>query len=590
MAQRISVASPVSSAPNTTAIQQAMESSRMPSFSIGSDMLRGTRGPGDKIINKTSKLHKRARYAETVYRKAIQKGFTAPGEVIGGLSPQFSWALGLAQQASPYSRMAGALQKDLQAQLGKGFTLTSPLTSGIVPFDLVAPTLLIYPVYSPLRNRFPRTQGQGTFHRAKVITTILGSAPGVLANPGQRISMSELPAGGSLTNWPNQLPSMGSQTAVDVSLPYKFFGLTEAVSWLSQFAGQGEDDLAALASLVLLQETMLAEERAILGGTAFALAVPAAPTLVARTAGSNERALTGVTTNVYVETTAVDYYGETLASAAASAAVASGQVVDVTIAPVAGAFAYNIYVTTGTAAGTYHLMASQVGATNYTLQGAIPTTTATPPTADTGTSAATDYEGMISILSGHAAANSASGYPSDYQAGYYNASVADILSIGVINTALQEMYDAPNAFLADPSEMWCEASDATNLANDLVSHGNNENYTIFIQQDQVADAVAGVAVSQFTNPVTRSIMRITVHPYLPQGSAIPVSYTLPQAQTNLSNVWENVMVQDYISINWPVIDVTFRYSLFFYGTLYCPAPQYNGLIQGLQRSATTPYS
>lgn len=33
---------------------------------------------------------------------------------------------------------------------------------------------------------------------------------------------------------------------------YRFFGLTEAVSWLAQFAGQGFDDAAGLASLILL--------------------------------------------------------------------------------------------------------------------------------------------------------------------------------------------------------------------------------------------------------------------------------------------------------------------------------------------------
>ena len=235
-------------------------------------------------------------------------------------------------------------------------------------------------------------------------------------------------------------------------------------------------------------------------------------------------------------------------------------------------------------------MASGVGAHIYTLQGAVPTSGAVPPTADTGTSATTDYEGMVSILSGHAQANPNSGYPSGYEGGYINQSVGDILSIDVINTALRALYDAPGSYLADPSELWVEASDATNLSQDMINSGYDQNYRLFVSQNEVGGMTAGGAVSQFVNPVTRSIVQLTVHPYLPQGTAMPVSYTLPQAQTNLPNVWENVMVQDYISINWPVIDVTFRYSLFFYGTLFCPAPQYNGLIQGLQRSNTTPYS
>ena len=41
---------------------------------------------------------------------------------------------------------------------------------------------------------------------------------------------------------------------------------------------------------------------------------------------------------------------------------------------------------------------------------------------------------------------------------------------------------------------------------------------------------------------------------------------------------------------YAVIDVTFRYSLFQYGTLFSPAPQYNFLLQGLQLSNVKPYS
>jgi hypothetical protein len=69
-----------------------------------------------------------------------------------------------------------------------------------------------------------------------------------------------------------------------------------------------------------------------------------------------------------------------------------------------------------------------------------------------------------------------------------------------------------------------------------------------------------------------------------------MSYTLPFTWSNVANVWEMVMVQDYLSISWPVIDATFRYSLFQYGALVSQAPQYCALLQGIQQSDTTPYS
>ena len=38
------------------------------------------------------------------------------------------------------------------------------------------------------------------------------------------------------------------------------------------------------------------------------------------------------------------------------------------------------------------------------------------------------------------------------------------------------------------------------------------------------------------------------------------------------------------SISWPVIDASFRYSMFLYGSLVCNAPFYLGLLQGVQKT------
>jgi hypothetical protein len=57
--------------------------------------------------------------------------------------------------------------------------------------------------------------------------------------------------------------------------------------------------------------------------------------------------------------------------------------------------------------------------------------------------------------------------------------------------------------------------------------------------------------------------------------------------SNVSNAWEVTNVQDYISINWPVVDVTFRFSIFLYGALIGIAPQYSGILQGIQRTGSS---
>jgi len=150
----------------------------------------------------------------------------------------------LTQLVSGMPGGADALKSFTAGNLGIG------TVSGLVPFDLLAPSRLIYPVYTVFRNKLPRPQGQGTMRQERVITGISGSQTG-----GQGVVDISIPelvqAGGGLgaANWPNNLPGAGAQTEVNLAVPYRFFGLTESLSWLAQFAGQGFEDISALANL-----------------------------------------------------------------------------------------------------------------------------------------------------------------------------------------------------------------------------------------------------------------------------------------------------------------------------------------------------
>jgi hypothetical protein len=542
----------------------------------------------DKLMNKGLRVSKALR------KNAIHSKEAAP-EIWKSLQPSFMSEFLRAYSAAPqnqaYNQLAQAIQS-LAADLGKTVSLAAPLATGLVPFDLTSPSRLIYPVYSPLRNKLPRTSGQGTSRRVKVFTGVSGSHTG-----GQgvlRWSIPEFPGGGGMgaAQWPNQLPGAGAQTAVDVNIPYRFFGITEALSWLAQFAGQGFEDVSALVNLILLQEAMLAEEHALLEASHQNLVVPSAPSLTQRAAATGETALTGITTNIFVRTTAVTFFGETTVSAAATVAVPSG-VVDVTILPTAGAAQYNIYVATGTQAGTYYLMASGIGAKKYTLQGAIPTGGTQAPTIDTGTGSANDYDGLLDTMDGYLSAGT---YPAGFTAGYINQSVGSQLTNAVLFDAFSGLWDNSSTantslaggFRADPAELIGEGLDLSNFAANILGQaaGGQQSYQLRIDQDEIGNIKAGAAISQIQNPITRSMVQILVHPYLQQGNALLMSYNLPQSFSNVSNAWEVTNVQDYISISWPVIDVTFRYSLFLYGALIAMAPQFSGRLGGIQRTGS----
>lgn len=332
---------------------------------------------------------------------------------------------------------------------------------------------------------------------------------------------------------------------------------------------------------------MLGEEYLLIAGTAAPLATPSAPTCTVRNAQSNETAFN--TTITAVKVAAVNYFGTTAVSSASTTfAVAAGQVVDVTVSPVAGAMQYTVY---GYDGASYYNMGT-FGGVKYTLQGfsTLPATV-TPPASDTGTGKNTRIEGIVPTLAGVSASNGV--YPSGWQAGYINNGVGLHLNYNTIYTALKALWDStsnsPGAFKADPAEIISSGSDIANLSQDVISQGSATNYQLFITQGEVGSTTVGAAVSQFQNPLTRSILKMVVHPWYPQGNADLLSYQLPQTWSNVGNAWEMTMVQDYVSIAWPTIDATFRYSIFAYGALVAHAPFYSAHLGGLQNSDTTPY-
>ena len=331
-------------------------------------------------------------------------------------------------------------------------------------------------------------------------------------------------SGGTFGSWPLNLPP-GSQTWVTLDVPYRFFGLTEQLSWLAQFAGQGFEDISALANLVLLQEAMLTEEYQLIAGTSVPLTAPGTPTCVVRSAGSNETAFN--TTITAVKVAATNYFGSTAVSAASTTfAVGAGQVVDVTIPAVTGGMNYTIYGYDGT---HYYVLAQGVGGIRYTLQGfATLPAIVTPPAADTGTGKATRMEGVIPTLSG-ASAN-ASVYPPGWKGGYVN-NVGTHLSINAIFTALDALLDStansPGVYKADPSEIIAGRRPGEPLQRHPLPGRGPQLPAHHLAGRDRRDAGRG-AVAEFVNPVTQSTLKMIVHPWMSQGTALLMSYQLPQ--------------------------------------------------------------
>ena len=577
-----------------------MIKAKMPNLVKGA----GYVGDGNAPLSDQVKITTKAQQAALELRSETNRGYSNRASVVKSMNSGFLNQFSNLKAALSAPSVNEQLQQIVTAignpDLTRSFTAGNMgigTVSGLTPFDLLAPSRLIYPMYTVFRNKLPRPAGQGTSRIERVFTGVSGSQTG-----GQGVIDISIPelvqSGGSLaaTAWPLNLPGSGSQTKVELNVPYRFFGLTESLSWLAQFAGQGFEDISALANLILLQQAMLAEEYQMIAGTSTPLNVPTVTSVTARTAGSNETTV-GSNTNFTVLVTATNYFGETTAVTSSTISTTAGQVVDLLIGPSTGALSYNVYVSTNgspTRANAW-LVTSGVGGVHYTIQGTLPTTGTNPPTADTGTGKNTRMEGIIPTLTGHSAA--AGVYPSNWQGGYVNQSVGSHLNYNVLYTALQALYDGaqgagnnPGAFRADPGEIIGEGGDIMRLSNDVISQGSATNYRLFLDQTDVPGVRVGAAVSEFQNPITRSVLKLVVHPWYQQGNADLMTYQLPQTWTNVSNAWEMTMVQDYVSIAWPVIDASFRYSIFLLGTLVAHAPMYSGILQGLQVNDTTPFS
>ena len=316
----------------------------------------------------------------------------------------------------------------------------------------------------------------------------------------------------------------------------------------------------------------------MIAGSSQNLATPAAPTVTVRLAGSNETAMSSTSGAIYVKITALNYFGETTASSSGTATAASSSVMDVSWTAVPGAQQYNIYVSTSNSANSQYLQvgttvqssvsyagiqsANSVGGIKFTLQGTTATSSQQAyPTADTGTGGSNRMEGLIPTLSGLSATGSGPysnvGFETAgvWKGGYINSNVGTHLATNAIFTALDGLWEnngmnnvTPGVYRADPSEIVADGGDLMRLANDILSQGAGLNYLLNISQDQLSGVRAGAAVAEFVNPVTRSTLKLTVHPWMSQGTALLMSYQLPQTWSHVDNAWEMTCVQDYVSV------------------------------------------
>ena len=522
------------------------------------------------------------------YQAALTKSFSAPTSSNLGATPTVDPVAALESLVANKSIAPDALasvtnalatQRQVQADIAKDISLTSPLSSSFAAFDLEAPAKLLTPRPTPLRNKIARKKGVGTSHRVKRILGYTGTGTGGIGNIFPGVTETTTTTFGSIAY--ERGPKI-SYAADDLILPYNTYSLSDSVSFDANFSGLGFQDLRQLSSTSTLYATMLMEERMLLmargtaSGYSGALAAPTVTVAAANATGSQVGLAASTQFFVYV-TADAGAFGESVVSTVQSATTSSGsQIITITVGAVTGALGYKVYVGTTTGATNAKYVGRFTG-TVATLQGAASTNTtnnnlvystsgAVAPSADTS-AYATGYDGIIPTLLG--------------SAGGFNNNINAQFSTSNPGSEYQTVfYNLYNNVKADPDEILINGSDRKQLS-DAIKNGSTANYRLNLSQDESGNYVGGATIGALHNEVTGKLVDITVHPWLPQGVSPVMSYTLPIPDSEVSDCWAVYNVQDYMGVQWPVTQFSYDFSTYFRGTFMAQAPAWSGIVSGI---------
>jgi hypothetical protein len=485
-----------------------------------------------------------------------------------------------------------ALAKAALAGPGTPIQKSYSQATGLVAYDLQAPSKNLYPVNTPIRNRIPRVGGGiGTATNWKVIQAIIGSGFD---------GMGFVPEG--------QRSGRMSVTEADKAATYRTIGEEDQVSFEAESAGRTFEDVRASAAMRLLQKMMLKEEVAILGANAsLALGTTPTPTLSAGGTGATLPALTysvivvalsyegwrnfrntpiatGLTQSQVI--TGADGLTYTLnggaaqKSAAATQAITLGQVLSCTVAPVRGAVAYAWY--TGAAGSEKLETITTLNSTTFSAPLAGTGQAASALTsADNSRNSALAFDGLLTNV--FTVANGA--YFSQQATGV--AGTGTVLTSsgrGSVNEIDNMLYTMWNTAQVSPTVLFVNAQELKNITTKCLTGASGPLLQFFADPSRGAQVLAaGGGIEFYFNPFSTGggiKIPVLIHPDLPPGTIAAWCENLPaQYQSNnVPNVAEVKTRRDYYQIDWPLRTRQYETGVYAEEVLAVYAPFAMGVI------------
>ncbi|MGH7033810.1 MAG: hypothetical protein ACREFL_08790 [Stellaceae bacterium] len=465
------------------------------------------------------------------------------------------------------------------------FGQSGSATSGLTFYDLEPGAKLLFPVLTPLRNEIPRVTGRGGIQANwRAITGINTSSVRAGISAGNR--------GGLI-----------AVTTQDYNAVYKGIGLEANVDFEAVYAGQGFDDLRAVAAQTLLESLMLQEEQIILAGNAgLALGTTSTPSLSASSSGGSLASGTvsvicvAMTLDGFINASiaggipaqinrtnadgSTDNFGGGSARKSSNATVAvtgpSGSVA-ATVAQTRGAVGYAWFW--GVSGSEILGAITSINSVSITATAAGTQTAASLPAADNSQNALV-FDGLLTQAF-NASLNAYFAAQPTGTAGTGTPLTADSEG-GIVefDAALKAFWD--NYHLS-PTTIYVSSQEMLNLHKKILQGGANTATRFVFSADQGA-VLGGMMVRSYLNKFSLSgavELPIKLHPNMPPGTVLFFSKTLPYPLSNVPNTVQIRTRSEYYQIEWPLRARRYEYGVYADEVLQNYAPFAFGAITNI---------
>ncbi|OYV49374.1 MAG: hypothetical protein B7Z78_13810 [Rhodospirillales bacterium 20-60-12] len=487
---------------------------------------------------------------------------------------------------NPTDQTLGLLKGVYEGGLAKaGNTVTTG--TGLVAYDLQAPSKNLYPVITILGKRIPRVRGKGgTATNWRQVNSIIGSG---WDNSGW------VPEG--------QRAGVMSLNASNKAASYATLGEEGALTFEAVSAAKGFEDERSLVSMRVLQKAMLKEEAAILGGNAsLALGTANTPTLSATGTGASLPTATysvivvgltfegyqnsSVANGVATSKTVTGQDGQTfplnggsgMKSTNATQAVTLGQTLTATVVAKSGELAWAWFV--GTAGSEKLQSITTVPSATFSAPLNSGSQAATAVTADSSQNANTAFDGLLTT-----AFNSGTAYTKQFAGATLTASGRG--TVVEIDTMLRALWDQ---YRVSPSILLVNSQEQNNITTKVLSGSTANSVTPLLRQNVTVggdgEIRAGQVVSFYYNPFCLGqgkMIPVVLHPNVPPGTILAYAEDLPaQYQNdNVPNVAEMHIRRDWYDIEWPPVTRSYQHGIYVEEVLAVYAPFAMAVLSGI---------